>query len=306
MHACWHDVHMAAWMGTAGIMAGSRDRWHGTLILIGQPAEERVLGAKAMLNDGLFTRFPRPNFALAVHDDANLPAGVVGYHAGPILTNSDAVTITIFGRGGHGARPETTVDPIVIAARSILGFQSLVAREKDPQDPGVVTVGAIHAGTKNNIIPDDALLQLSIRSFTPQVREQLLSGVERIVKAEAASAGATKAPEVKVIESTRATYNDPDLSRRMLAVLKQQMGNDSVVEGKPVMGSEDFSEFVAAGVPGFFLWAGAVNQAEWDAVKGDITRLPSLHSAQFQPDPEPTLKSAITAEVIMLRELLKK
>jgi amidohydrolase len=306
MHACGHDIHMSSWVGTATIMARTRDSWSGTLMLVGQPAEERIVGAKAMLNDGLFTRFPKPMYAVGMHDNAWYPAGKVIVVPGYAMAAADAVNITIFGKGGHGSAPHTTVDPIVIAARSILGFQSLVAREKDPQDPGVVTVGAIHAGTKNNIIPDDALLQLSIRSFTPQVREQLLSGVERIVKAEAASAGATKAPEVKVIESTRATYNDPDLSRRMLAVLKQQMGNDSVVEGKPVMGSEDFSEFVAAGVPGFFLWAGAVNKAKWDAVKGDITRLPSLHSAQFQPDPEPTLKSAITAEVVMLRELLKK
>ncbi len=306
MHACGHDIHMAAWIGTARLMADTRDRWSGTLMLVGQPAEERIVGARNMLNDGLFTRFPKPAYALAIHDFGWLPAGKVGVVPGFALAASDSVNITIFGKGGHGSAPHTTVDPIVIAARSILGFQSLVAREKDPQEPGVVTVGAIHGGTKNNIIPDDVKLQLSVRSFSPAVRQQLLGGIERIVKAEAASSGAPRQPEVKLIESTGATYNDPELARRLEVVLKPALGAENVTEPRPIMGSEDFSEYVAAGVPGFFLWVGAVNPQKYAAVNGDERKLPSLHSSLFAPDREPTLRTAIAAEVTMLRELLKK
>ncbi len=189
-HACGHDIHMAAWIGTARIMAADRAQWRGTLVLVGQPAEELISGAKAMIADGLLTRFPRPSFAIAVHDDARLPAGIVGYHAGPILTNADALNIRIFGRGGHGARPEATVDPIVIAARTVLALQTIVSRETSPFDPAVITVGSIHGGTKHNIIPDEVQLQLTVRSFTQPVREHLLSAIDRIVKAEAAAAGA--------------------------------------------------------------------------------------------------------------------
>ena len=306
MHACGHDVHMAAWMGTAGIMAGSRDRWHGTLILIGQPAEERVMGAKAMLNDGLFTRFPRPNFALAVHDDANLPAGVVGYHAGPILTNSDAVTITIFGRGGHGARPETTVDPIVIAARTVLALQTIVSRENSPFDPAVVTVGAIHGGTKNNIIPDDVTLLLTVRSFTDPVRQRLLAAIERIAKAEAAAAGAPREPRIEHVEGTYALVNDAELTRRVSAALTRELGAERAKETPPEMASEDFSEFQRAGVPVLMLRVGAVEPAKFEAAQKSGTPLPSLHSSLFAPDREPTIKTAIASEVIALRELMAK
>jgi hippurate hydrolase len=306
MHACGHDIHMASWVGTARIMAATRDRWSGTLIMVGQPAEERVIGAAAMLKDGLYTRFPKPDIAVATHDDAWVPAGIVAVIPGYLLANADSVNITIHGRGAHGSAPHASVDPIVIAARSILGFQALVAREKDPQEPGVVTVGAIHGGTKNNIIPDTVQLQLSVRSFTDQVRDQLLNGIARIVKAEAASAGAPREPEVAVIESTHATYNDPDLARRLRAVLVSALGGQNVIDGQPVMGSEDFSEFVRAGVPGFFLRVGAVPPAKYDEAKGDKTKLPSLHSARFAPDREPTLKTTIVSEVAVLRELLKK
>lgn len=306
MHACGHDIHMAAWVGTAQIMAATRDRWSGTLILVGQPAEERVQGAAAMLKDGLYTRFPKPDIAFGVHDDAWLPAGKVGVIAGYALANSDSVNITIYGKGAHGSAPHASIDPIVIAARAILGFQSLVAREKDPQEPGVVTVGAIHGGTKNNIIPDQVQLQLSVRSFTDAVRQQLLDGIARIVRAEAAAAGAPREPEVKLIESTHATYNDPDLAHRLTPVLADALGAENVIQAQPVMASEDFSEYVRAGVPGFFLRTGAVNPAKYDDLHGDKTKLPSLHSALFAPDREPTLETSMAAEVAVLRELLKK
>jgi len=306
MHACGHDIHMASWVGTARIMAATRDRWSGTRMLSGQPAEERIVGAAAMLKDGLFTRFPKPDIAFGVHDDAWLPAGQVGVIPGYLLANADAVNITIFGRGAHGSAPQASIDPIVIAARAILGFQVLVAREKDPQEPGVVTVGAIHGGTKNNIIPDQVQLQLSVRSFTDAVRQQLLDGIARIVKAEAASAGAPREPEIKLIESTHATYNDPALAHRLTPVLASALGADNVIQAQPVMGSEDFSEYVRAGVPGFFLRVGAVTPATYAELHGDRTKLPSLHSALFAPDREPTLKTSIAAEVAVLRELLKK
>jgi hippurate hydrolase len=306
MHACGHDIHMASWIGTAKIMAAARDRWSGTLILIGQPAEERVIGAKAMLKDGLYTRFPKPDVVVGAHDDAWIPAGKVTVIPGYLLANSDSVNVTIYGKSAHGSAPHASIDPIVIAARTILGFQSLVAREKDPQDPGVVTVGAIHGGTKNNIIPDRVELQLSVRSFTDETRKLLLDGIARIAKSEAASAGAPREPEVKVIESTRATYNDPALAKRLEPVLAAALGAGAIMPGQPVMASEDFSEYVLAGVPGFFLRFGAVNPAKFDEVKGDKTKLPSLHSGLFAPDYPATLKTGMAAEVAMLRELLKK
>ena len=304
MHACGHDVHMAAWMGTARIMTGTLDRWQGTLVLIGQPAEELFTGAKAMLADGLFTRFPRPDYALAVHDDARLPAGLVGYHAGPILTNADLVNITIFGRGGHGAHPEATVDPIVIAARVILSLQTIVSRENSPFDPAVITVGTIHGGTKNNIIPDDVRLELTVRSFTASVRQRLLTAIDRITKAEAAAAAAPREPLIEHIEGASALVNDAALTERVATALVRDMGAESVQDAPPQMGSEDFSEFQRAGVPTLMLRVGAVEKTKYDAAIKSGSVLPSLHSSLFAPEREPTIKSAIAAEVVALRAIM--
>jgi hippurate hydrolase len=302
-HACGHDIHMAAWMGTARIMAGDRTKWRGTLVLIGQPAEELVSGARAMIADGLLTRFPRPDFALAVHDDARLPAGIVGYHAGPILTNADALTITIFGRGGHGAHPEATVDPVVIAARTVVALQTIVSRETSPFDPAVITVGSIHGGTKNNIIPDEVRLQLTVRSFTDPVRQHLLSAIGRIVKAEAEAAGAPREPLIERGPPTQALVNDTALTRRVSAVLIREFGVRAK-DTPPEMASEDFAEFQLAGIPTLMLRVGAVEQAKYDAAMRSGTPLPSLHSSQFAPDREPTIKTAMLAEVLALRELM--
>ena len=304
MHACGHDVHMAAWMGTARIMAGSRSRWRGTLLLIGQPAEELITGAKAMLADGLFTRFPRPDYALAVHDDGRLPAGLVGYHAGPILTYADSVTITIFGRGGHGARPESTIDPVVIAARVVLTLQTIVSRENSPFDPAVVTIGSIHGGTKNNIIPDEVQLQLTVRSFTEPVRQRLLAAIDRITKAEAAAAAAPREPLIERGPGAYALVNDPALTERVAAALVRDVGPDLVKDTPPEMASEDFAEFQRAGVPTLMLRVGAVEKTRYDAATKAGTPLPSLHSSLFAPDREPTIKSAIAAEVVALRALM--
>jgi len=305
MHACGHDVHMAAWMSTARIMVADRSRWSGTLVVVGQPAEELIAGAKKMLADGLLTRFPRPDFALAVHDDARLPAGVVGYHAGPILTNADSVDITIFGRGGHGARPEATVDPVVIAARIVLALQTIVSRENSPFDPAVITVGTIHGGTKNNIIPDSVKLQLTVRSFTQPVRERLLAAIRRNVKAEAAAADAPREPLIELVEGANALVNDPALTERVKDALVRELG-PSVKDAPPEMASEDFAEFHGAGVPALMLRIGAVPPAKYEAAMKGGAPLPSLHSAQFAPDREPTIKAAIAAEVIALRTLMPK
>jgi amidohydrolase len=304
MHACGHDVHMSSWFGTAKLMATNRQRWHGTLILIGQPAEEIGTGASAMLKDGLFTRFPKPNFALAIHDDAGLPAGQVGYTSGYTMASSDSVDITIFGRGGHGAQPQNTVDPIVIAARTVLALQTIVSRENNPLDPAVITVGTIHGGTKNNIIPDEVKLELTVRSYKPEVRKRLLASIERVAKGEALAGGAPREPLVKVEPAANATYNDPELTKRLASALRNTLGQANVIEIPPKMVFEDFSEFSLAGVPSVLFAVGGVEPVKFAAAQQSGTPLPGLHSSLWAPDREPTLKTAITVEATVLLELL--
>jgi hippurate hydrolase len=303
-HACGHDIHMASWMGTARIMAANRGKWRGTLMMVGQPAEETVSGAKAMLADGLFTRFPKPDYLIAVHDDARRPAGEINYRAGPILTNSDGLLIRIIGKGGHGARPEATVDPIVIAARTVLALQTIVSRETSPFDPAVITVGTIHGGTRYNIIPDEVTLEVSVRSFTKPVREHLLSAIARVAKAEAAAAGAPREPVIEHPTATDALVNDSALTQRISSMLIRELGSARVKEGAQEMPSEDLSQFQLAGVPTLMLRIGAVQQAKFDEAMRTGASLPSLHSALFAPDREPTIKAAMQAEVLALRELM--
>ena len=304
MHACGHDIHMAAWMSTARIMAGARDRWAGTLVLIGQPAEETLRGAQWMIDDGLLTRFPRPDFALAVHDDARYPAGVIGYLAGPILSNSDTIRITIFGAGGHGARPEATIDPVVIAARTVLALQTIVSREVSPFDAAVITVGTIHAGTKANIIPSEARIELSVRSLSDKVRAHLLSAIDRIAKAEAVAGRSPKEPFIDRFDGTDALVNDGALTQRVSGALLRALGPERVKPFDPEMASEDFSRLHGAGIPTLMLKVGAVEPGALEAAEKNGAALPSLHSPLFAPDRERTLKAAITAEVLALRELL--
>ena len=304
MHACGHDVHMAAWVGTATIMMRTKDQWRGTLVLVGQPAEERVGGAKNMIADGLFTRFPKPDVGIALHTTNNLPAGKVGFTPEYAMSNSDSVNITIYGKGGHGAKPETTVDPIVIAAKTILSLQTIVSREIKPGDPAVITVGYIQGGTKSNIIPDEVRLGLSVRSYTADVRKHLLSAIERVVRAEAVAAGAPKPPLVQDVESTAAVYNDPKLSERLSQALIQVFGTQNVEKLPPNMASEDYSYFVEAGVPSFYFALGVADPAKFKEAQAGGPQLPSNHSPFFAPDMEPSLKTAIEAEVAVLRNLM--
>jgi amidohydrolase len=307
MHACGHDAHMAAWTGAAALLAKMKDRWRGTVLMIGQPGEETVQGARAMIADGLFQRFPKPDFSVAVHDSSDLPAGKVYFVPGYGMAAVDSVDITIFGRGGHGAMPHTTIDPVLIAARTILAIQTLVSREKDPLEPAVVTVGSIHGGTKYNIIPDEVKLQLTVRAYAPEVRKLLLEGIERIAKAEAASARAPREPLIKISEAQDPTYNDPAVTKRLSAAIARQVGAQNVLEAKPEMVAEDFGEFgKAAGVPSVQLRVGAAEPAKYEASVKSGTSLPSLHSSEFAPDREPTIKMVATALTLSALELLGK
>ena len=304
MHACGHDLHMSIGIGTATLLAQNKNRWHGTFIYVGQPAEERIGGAKAMLKDGLFTRFPKPDFAVAVHDSNEYPSGTIAYTPGFSAANSDSVDVTIFGVGGHGSRPQATVDPIVLAARTIVSWQTIVAREIDPQDPAVITVGSIHGGTKHNIIPDEVHMQLTVRSYQDDVRKHLLAAIQRIADAEAASANAPKKPIVQVTESVGAVYNDPQLSDRLASVLKQVLGESNVVKGHPIMGSDDFAEYRQFGVPSAMFALGAVEPAKFAAAHKTGENLPGPHSPFFAPDREPSLKTGIETETAVVLELL--
>jgi hippurate hydrolase len=305
MHACGHDLHMAAIFGTAAIMSRNKDSWHGTLILIGQPAEETIGGAKAMIADGLLTRFPRPDVALAMHVGNTLPAGQVGIASGVYNTNADSLKITIYGKGGHGSAPHTAIDPIVIAARTILALQTITSREVKPGSIAVVTVGYIQAGTKNNIIPDHAELGLTVRTNQPDLRKQVLAAIDRITKAEAQAAGAPRPPSIEHYESTDLVYNDPALASRLRNALQSALGRGNVVTEEPITASEDFSFFTAQGIPGFYFSLGGADPTKLAQAKASGTTLPSNHSPLFAPDVDPALRTGIAAEVAVLRNLLQ-
>lgn len=304
-HMCGHDLHMSAWVGTAELMAQSRSRWHGTLMLVGQPAEEIVSGAVAMLKDGLFTRFPKPDFALGIHDDASLPAGVIGFHPGAFRAAANALDITVYGRGGHGAYPQNTMDPIVLAARIVLALQTIVSRENDPADPAVITVGSIHGGTVWNIIPDQVKLQLTVRSFKPETQKRLLDAIARVAKGEALAANAPKEPLVEIRSGTDPVDNDMELTQRMVAVARAELGDSNVVQMPALMGSEDFSQFGRAGVRAVLLHIGAVDAEKLAASHKSGQPLPGVHSPLWAPEHEPTLKAAISAETAILLDLMR-
>ncbi len=301
MHACGHDTHMAAFIGAAQLLADHKTEWQGTLVMILQPAEELGLGALAMLEDGLYERFPKPEYVLAFHDAAQFPAGMIGYSPGYALANVDSVDITVKGVGGHGAYPHTAKDPVVLASAIVMKLQTLVSRESSPLDPAVITVGSFHSGAKHNIISDEAKLQITVRSYSDESRKLLLDGIARIARGEAISAGLpeTLHPVVEVEDPyTPSTFNDPDFTESVMTGFRERFGEQRVMKVPSVMGGEDFSQFRRAApddVQSLIFWVGGVPQAEWEkAQKGEAT-LPSLHSPFWAPDAEKVIATGAEA-----------
>lgn len=305
MHACGHDLHMSSLLGTATIMAHTKDSWHGTLMLIGQPAEETISGARKMIDEGFLKHFPKPAVGVALHVSNEFPAGKIGIASGYRYASADSLRITIYGKGGHGSAPDSTIDPIVIAARTVLALQTITSREVKPGEAAVVTVGYIQAGTKNNIIPDEAQLGLTVRTYKPEIRKQILAAIARITKAEAEAAGVRREPLIEQYEATDAVYNDPALAKELRGPLEAALGKDNVVIAEPIMGSEDFSYFIAAGIPSFYFALGGADPQKYVQTKAAGETMPSNHSSLFAPDVDPALRTGITAEVAVLRSLLK-
>lgn len=311
MHACGHDLHISNMIGTAQMLSELKNQWQGTLVVLGQPAEEVIDGARSVLRDGLYERFPKPDYVIAFHDSADLEAGKVGYTPGYAMASSTSVDIKIRGLGGHGARPESTRDPIVVAAQVILALQTIVSREDSPLDPVVVTVGSIHGGTKHNIIPDEVDLQLTVRAYKEEVRKRVLASIERITRGIAMAAGIpeNRAPIVKFseLQVTSATYNEPQLSERLATVFAKALGQDNVIKLPPVMMSEDFGYLsLDQKIPAALFTLGAVDPADVKRSKETGTSLPSLHSALFAPLPEPALRAGIKAMTSAVLDLMKK
>ncbi len=312
MHACGHDTHITAWIAVARRLVAMKSLWSGTLVMIAQPGEERGLGARAMLEDGLFTRFPKPDYAIAFHDSAGAQAGVIGYTAGYALANVDSVNIRVKGVGGHGAYPHTTKDPIVLASRIVTALQTLVSREVDPQDAAVVTVGSFHAGAKHNIIPDHADLLLTVRSFKPETRKLLLEGIARIARGEAIAAGLPENLMPEVVhheeEYTPSTFNTQPFTGRMATLFEARFGKDRVQQFPPTMGGEDFSRYWLAdkSIQSLIFWVGGVSAANWQASGGDPAKLPSLHSAFWAPEAETVIATAAEALTAAALDILKR
>lgn len=310
MHACGHDMHMTVFIGTARLLTQIKDRWQGTLIMIGQPAEEKGNGSQAMINDGLFERFPIPDYCLALHVAADLPAGKVGYCSGYSMANVDSVDITIHGIGGHGASPHETKDPIVIAAQVILALQTIVSREIKPTESAVITIGSIHSGTTHNIIPEKANLQLTVRSYSDKVRNQLITAIERITKGIAQAAGIPKdkMPEITIHDDyTPSLYNDPMLTERLVNAFQTALGKNNVVSREPAMIGEDFALYgrTKHNIPICMFRLGAIEEKNKGQNMPDQESLPSLHSATFAPVVEPTIKTGVNAMTIAVLELMK-
>lgn len=312
MHACGHDTHMTAWIETARLLAANKDKWQGTVVMVGQPAEEITDGAAAMIADGLFTRFPRPDYALAFHDTADLASGVIGVKPGFALANSDSVDITVRGLGGHGAYPQTTKDPIVLASAIVMRLQTLVSREASPFDPSVVTVGAFHGGAKHNIISDEVKLQLTVRSYSDKSRQLLLDGIKRIARAEALASGVPedRMPIVSVDPSgAKATYNTPELAERIRGVMVARFGAERVATPLPSMAGEDFGEFARAAGPkaqSLILWVGGRPAADLAAAERDGKILPGLHSPFWAPEADKVIAAGAEALTSAAMSLLPR
>ena len=312
MHACGHDVHVAAFIGTARALGKLKDQWHGTLVFVAQPAEEIGAGARALLKDGLYDRFGKPNFALGFHDKADVQAGHIAVTEGYTSANVDSVDVTIRGVGGHGAYPHKTKDPIVLAAEIINAWQTIASRQNNPLDPIVITVGSIHGGTKHNIIPDEVKMQITVRTYKSEVREHVLAAIERIAKGIAAAGGIPpeRAPVVSVSKDQfcPASYNNPELTKRLVAVWKKSLGNDNVEIIDPTMGGDDFSEYSLSdhSIPAVYFHFGAVEPAKIAEFKQAGKELPTLHSSKFAPVPEPTIRTGVIGMITAVLELMKK
>jgi amidohydrolase len=312
MHACGHDAHIAAFIGTVRALQQLRNEWQGTIMFVGQPAEETGNGARSLLKGGLYNRFGKPNFAVGFHDKADLEIGHIGVTEGPTYANVDSVNITVRGIGGHGAYPHKTKDPIVLSAEIINALQTIASRENNPLEPIVVTVGSVHGGTKHNIIPDEVKMQLTVRSYKSEVRDRVLRAIERITKGIATAAGVPpdRAPIVEVLQDqfTPVTYNNPELTRRLVEVWKKALGADKVDKADPTMGGEDFSEYSLPdhSIPAVDFHIGAVDPAKIAEFKKEGKELPSLHSSKFAPVPEPTIRVGIIGMTSAVLELLKK
>ena len=308
-HMCGHDIHMTIWTGAARRLVAEKEKWSGTLVMIAQPAEETAQGAKAMLADGLFTKFPRPDYNLSLHDISGLPAGTIGLHGGPLKSAADSIDLEIRGIGGHGALPQQTKDPIPLAAAIVNALQILVSRNNNPFEPAVVTIGSIHGGNKHNVIANSVKLQLSVRSVNDAQRKMLLDGIDRIAVNEAKAYGMPddKLPVIKLVESTPVTYNDPALIEKLRPGLTAALGETVVQEGKPLMTSEDFSEYGRTDpkIPSAQIWLGAINQDLWNRT-ADKSTLPGTHSSWWAPDPEPTIKTGILTLVNAATILMPK
>jgi amidohydrolase len=311
MHACGHDAHIAAFVGTARTLAKLKDQWHGTIVFVAQPAEETGNGARSLLKDGLYEKFGKPNFALGFHDKADLETGRIAVTEGYTYANVDSVDVTVRGLGGHGAYPHKTKDPIVLAAKMINDWQTIASRENNPLDPIVVTVGSIHGGTKHNIIPDEVKMQLTVRTYKPETRERVLTAIERIAKGIAAAGGVPpdRAPIVSVSNDLfcPATYNNPELTKRLIAVWKKALGNENVQIVDPTMGGEDFSEYSLPdhSIPAVDFHIGAVDPGKIADYKKAGKELPSLHSNKFAPVPEPTIRIGVIGMTSAVLDLMK-
>ena len=312
MHACGHDIHMASWLGTARALVNLRSAWSGRVMFVGQPAEERIQGAEAMLADGLYERFGTPDYVLALHDTPDLPAGSVGYTPGYALASASIVEIAVRGIGGHGSRPEVSRDPVLLAAQIVVALQAIVSREVSPLDSAVVTVGSIHGGVKANIIPDEVKLLITVRAYKQEVRDRVLASIERIARglAIAANLPADRMPVVVVdqAEVAPATWNEPALTERLAAVFTKALGAPRVGPLPPVMASEDFGHFALEGrrIPSVMFWLGGASPDALEQAKASGLPAPGLHSSRWAPAPEPTIRAGATAMTAAVIDLLKK